>query len=101
MAKQGRLGAAWPGRARHGTARRGKARIEARRGAARRGKGGRRGGDYQIWHARVEGYDGPAHVMRPRHRNHGRRVLEVWAPVKLKDELGLEEGSRVKLRVGA
>ncbi len=67
----------------------------------RRGRGGRGGGDYQIWHARVEGYDGPAHVMRPGARTHGRGALEVWAPVKLKDALGLKDGDRVTLRIGA
>ena len=68
---------------------------------ALRGRGGRRGGDYQVWHARVDGYDGPAHVMRPGLRGHGRKVLEVWAPVKLKDELKLKDGDRVTLRIGA
>lgn len=66
-----------------------------------RGKGGRRGGDYQVWHACVQGWDGPAHVMRPGARTHGRYVLEVWAPVNLRDHLGLEDGGRVKLRIGA
>lgn len=67
----------------------------------RRGKGGRRGGDYQLWHAKVEGYDGPAHVMRPGIRGHGRDVLEVWAPERLRDVLGVEDGDPVALRVGA
>ena len=67
----------------------------------RRGRGGRHGGDYQVWHARVEGYDGPVHVMRPGARTHGRNVLEVWAPVKLKDELGLKDGGTITLRIGA
>lgn len=67
----------------------------------RRGRGGRKGGDYQIWHARVEGYDGPAHVIRPGVRGHGRYCLEVWAPVKLRDELSLVDGSEVTLRIGA
>jgi CTP-dependent riboflavin kinase len=66
-----------------------------------RGKGGRRGGDYQIWHARVEGFDGPAHVMRPGQRNHGRYVLEIWAPVNLREHLELKDGALVKLRIGA
>jgi riboflavin kinase len=68
---------------------------------AARGRGGRRGGDYQLWHARVEGYNGPAHVMRPGQRGHGRDVLEVWAPVKLKDVLGIRDGDTVRLRIGA
>ncbi len=68
---------------------------------ARRGRGGRKGGDYQVWHTRVQGYDGPAHVMRPGARTHGRKVLEVWAPEKLKDVLGLEDGGEVTLRIGA
>lgn len=67
----------------------------------RRGRGGRRGGDYQIWHARVAGFDGPAHVFRPGARSHGRYVLEVWAPVNLREHLGLEDGDTVKLRIGA
>lgn len=67
----------------------------------RRGKRGRKGGDYQIWHARIEGYDGPVHIMRPGLRGHGREVLEVWAPVKLRELLGLEDGGRVRLRIGA
>lgn len=67
----------------------------------RRGRGGRRGGDYQIWHARVEGYDGPAHVIRPGVRGHGRNCLEVWAPVKLREHLGLGDGDEVSLRIGA
>lgn len=67
----------------------------------RRGRGARKGGDYQIWHARVEGFDGPAHVMRPGVRGHGRDVLEVWAPVKLRDTLSLSDGSTVTLRIGA
>jgi CTP-dependent riboflavin kinase len=66
-----------------------------------RRRGGRKGGDYQIWHARVEGYDGPAHVMRPGVRGHGRDVLEVWAPVKLRDALSLSDGDPIALRVGA
>lgn len=67
----------------------------------RRGRGGRRGGDYQVWHARLEGFDGPVHVMRPGKRAHGRDVMEIWAPVRLKDELGLRDGDTVKLRIGA
>jgi CTP-dependent riboflavin kinase len=66
-----------------------------------RGKGGRRGGDYQVWHARIAGYDGPAHVMRPGRRGHGRYVLEVWAPVPLKEVLGIGDGDTVKLSIGA
>jgi hypothetical protein len=66
-----------------------------------RGRGGRRGGDYQIWHARVDGFDGPAHVFRPGRRSHGRYVLEVWAPVNLREHLGLKDGSMVRLRIGA
>ena len=68
---------------------------------ARRGRGGRKGGDYQFWCARVEGWDGPAHVMRPGVRGHGRNVLEVWAPVQLKEALGLRDGDPIMLRVGA
>jgi CTP-dependent riboflavin kinase len=66
-----------------------------------RGKGGRRGGDYQIWHATVAGYDGPAHIMRPGTRGHGRQVLEVWAPVNLRERLRLKDGSIVNVKVGA
>lgn len=66
-----------------------------------RGRGGRRGGDYQVWHARIDGYDGPAHVMRPGSRTHGRYVLEVWAPVNLREHLDLQDGSTVTLRIGA
>lgn len=68
---------------------------------ARRGKGGRKGGDYQLWCARVEGWDGPAHVIRPGVRGHGRNVLEVWAPVRLKEVLGLTDGDPIRLRIGA
>lgn len=67
----------------------------------RRGKGGRKGGDYQIWHATVEGFDGPAHVIRPGVRNHGRYGLEIWAPVGLREHLGLTDGSSVTVRIGA
>jgi len=67
----------------------------------RRGRGGRRGGDYQVWHATISGYDGPVHVMRPGQRSHGRKVLEVWAPVNLKDALKKKDGDQVTLRIGA
>lgn len=67
----------------------------------RRGRGGRRGGDYQIWHARVDGFDGPTHVIRPGVRGHGRYCLEVWAPVNLRDHLGLKDGDTIRLRIGA
>lgn len=67
----------------------------------RRGRGGRRGGDYQIWPARIEGYDGPAHVIRPGVRGHGRYCLEVWAPEKLRDVLNVRDGDEVLLRIGA
>jgi len=66
-----------------------------------RGKGGRRGGDYQIWHARVDGYNGPCHVQRPGVRGHGKDVLEVWAPDSLRTKLNLENGDAVTLRIGA
>lgn len=66
-----------------------------------RGKGGRRGGDYQIWHAQVDGYGGPCHVQRPGVRSHGRDMLEVWAPVRIRDVLGLNDGDAVTVRIGA
>ena len=67
----------------------------------RRGRGGRGGGDYQIWCATVDGFDGPAHVIRPGVRNHGRKCLEVWAPVHLKTALGKKDGDPIRLRIGA
>lgn len=66
-----------------------------------RGRGGRRGGDYQLWPARVDGYDGPVHVIRPGERGHGRYSLELWAPDKLRDVLKLKDGDTVTVRVGA
>jgi CTP-dependent riboflavin kinase len=40
-------------------------------------------------------------VMRPGRRGHGRYVLEVWAPVPLKEVLGIGDGDTVKLSIGA
>lgn len=68
---------------------------------AKRGRGGRRGGDYQLWHAQVDGFNGPVHVMRPGARSHGRTAIELWAPVRLKDALKVDDGDNVRLRIGA
>lgn len=67
----------------------------------RRGRGGRRGGDYQIWHASVDGFDGPVHAMRPGMRGHGDDAIEIWAPVKLREHLALKDGDEVTVRIGA
>jgi CTP-dependent riboflavin kinase len=66
-----------------------------------RGRGGKRGGDYQIWHATIDGYDGPCHVMRPGVRGHGRDMLELWAPVRLRDVLEVDDGDTITVRIGA
>ena len=53
--------------------------------------------------ATVEHADGEpfedAHVITPERTHHGDDQLEVIAPAKLREELGLEDGSRLTIRV--
>ncbi|MEM4782648.1 MAG: DUF120 domain-containing protein [Halalkalicoccus sp.] len=43
-------------------------------------------------------YDG-AHVIAPERTHHDEDQLELIAPIKLRDELGLEDGDRITVRV--
>jgi len=54
------------------------------------------------WSATVETDTGtyePAHVIAPERTHHGDDQLEVIAPDRLRDELGLEDGQEISVRV--
>jgi len=59
-------------------------------------------GPAYCWPARVEaaarGYD-DVHAIAPERTHHGDDQLELIAPVKLRDELGLADGDRVRVYV--
>jgi len=59
-------------------------------------------GPAYCWPARIEAageqYDA-AHVIAPERTHHGEDQLELIAPVKLRDELDLEDGDRVRVYV--
>ena len=67
----------------------------------RRAKGGKRGGDYQFWPARIgtgsHSVDGFA--MIPGVRSHAGRVLELVAPIGLREAWGLAENAPLWVRL--
>ncbi|MFA5604183.1 MAG: DUF120 domain-containing protein [Bacilli bacterium] len=67
---------------------------------AKRGKAGRKGGDYQIWPAKIIGSTVQCHLIVPGSRTHGPDTCEILAPVSLRETLGISDDSEVRLLVG-
>lgn len=61
------------------------------------GRNGSRRRDYQFWRAWIGGL--PCHAMIPGRRGHGPDCVEIVAPVRLRDHLGLADGDTVTVDV--
>lgn len=55
--------------------------------------------DYQFWNAWLDDDETPIHAMQPGRRGHGPDCIELVSGVKLRDALGLVDGSEVYLDV--
>lgn len=67
----------------------------------RRPRIGKKGGMYHFWPARF-GHGSHvvnAHVMRPDVRGHGANCVELVAPIKLREEWGLTDGSQIWIQL--
>jgi riboflavin kinase len=53
--------------------------------------------DYQFWRAWID--ELTCHAMVPGKRNHGPDVIEMVAPFRLRDHMGLVDGSKVAVDV--
>ncbi len=63
-------------------------------------KNGRKFGSVKCFKARIENFENiPCAVLIIEKTHHGPEIIEVIAPVKLRDELKLVDGSPIKIRV--